>query len=548
MITYLNEEAANILLKIEEELHESRNLTLGIDSWTSPLGQSIYAFTIITPNRRQYIYSIEDFSSQRHTAEFNEKQLLKVIEDVGKDKFIAVVSDGEAAIQSAKRRVTNKYPHIMPIRCIAHHINLVTKDIISIEWAKKTLQNCQKIVSFFHDVHRAGAILRNEIKNSFSKGNLKSSVKTCWSTAWDVCESILRQENSIKFILSEQPDIFVNAVKTKAIIQNRQFWHDVEQLKMILGPAKNAVKALELNTTTLADCFIELLKMAQAISAISFQNHDFKQKCIAIFNKRWKEFDINIYMLAFFLHPKYRATCFQQNIFKSVIMREAINIWKNQCGGGKESSNYLLIQLGIYRNKEPPFDDPYVVGISTPINWWTSVELKKGEDPIRKLALRMHGIMPHNADCERVFSILGWFLSKRRTKINIKRLQAMAQMHSYLIMNAKSELKYINDEITLEELDQTLNQVALSINNGIDLFDDENDENLVNFEDINEIEEAVDLEGVNNNELEITNFIDLSTSLLNNREDEKDEEVSIMNHGDLNFDVDELIDRFEESI
>ncbi|GES88195.1 ribonuclease H-like domain-containing protein [Rhizophagus clarus] len=352
----------------------------------------------------------------------------------------------------------------MPIRCIAYHINLVTKDIISIEWAKKTLQNCQKIVSFFHDVHRAGAILRNEIKNSFSKGNLKSSVKTRWSTAWDVCESILRQENSIKFILSEQPDIFVNAVKTKAIIQNRQFWHDVEQLKMILGPAKNAVKVLELNTTTLADCFIELLKMAQAISAISFQNHDFKQKCIAIFNKRWKEFDINIYMLAFFLHPKYRATCFQQNIFKSVIMREAINIWKNQCGGGKESSNYLLIQLE-------------------------------------------------------------WFLSKRRTKINIKRLQAMAQMHSYLIMNAKSELKYINDEITLEKLDQTLNQVALSINNGIDLFDDENDENLVNFEDINEIEEAVDLEGVNNNELEITNFIDLSTSLLNNREDEKDEEL-----------------------
>ncbi|GBC01595.1 hypothetical protein RclHR1_04250011 [Rhizophagus clarus] len=121
----------------------------------------------------------------------------------------------------------------------------------------------------------------------------------------------------------------------------------------------------------------------------------------------------------------------------------------------------------------------------------------------------------------------------------------MAQMHSYLIINM---LKYINDEITLEELDKILNQVALSINNGIDMFDDENDENLVNFEDINEIEEAVDLEGVNNNELEITNFIDLSTSLLNNKKDEKDEEVSIMNHGDLNFDDDELINRFEESI
>ena len=55
------------------------------------------------------------------------------------------------------------------------------------------------------------------------------------------------------------------------------------------------MKALEFNSTTLADCFFELLKMAQAISAIPFfQNLDFKQKCIAIFNKRWKEFDINI--------------------------------------------------------------------------------------------------------------------------------------------------------------------------------------------------------------------------------------------------------------
>lgn len=48
--------------------------------------------------------------------------------------------------------------------------------------------------------------------------------------------------------------------------------------------------------------------MARAISEIpSLQNQEFKKACIAIFNKRWKEFDIDIYMLAFFLHPKYRG-------------------------------------------------------------------------------------------------------------------------------------------------------------------------------------------------------------------------------------------------
>lgn len=122
----------------------------------------------------------------------------------------------------------------------------------------------------------------------------------------------------------------------------------------------------------------------------------------------------------------------------------------------------------------------------------------------------------------------------------------MAQMHSYLIMNAKSKLKFISNEITLEEIDETLNQVALSINNGVDLFDDNDLE--VDFENINEIEETIELEGVNNNELEVNNFIDLSTSLLDNKDDRQEDEVSIIDHGDLNFDVNELINSFDKSL
>ena len=85
-------------------------------------------------------------------------------------------------------------------------------------------------------------------------------------------------------------------------------------------------------------------------------------------------------------------------------------------GGGRTSSDLLLTQLALYRSEEDPFDCNYIEGTSTPINWWLSVELRKREDHIRKLALRIHAIMPHNANCERVFSILGWYLGKRRAR------------------------------------------------------------------------------------------------------------------------------------
>ena len=110
----------------------------------------------------------------------------------------------------------------------------------------------------------------------------------------------------------------------------------------------------------------------------------------------------------------FLAICFQRNVFRN-LSKTALSIWKN-LGGGRNSSDLLLTQFGLYRNKNEPFDNPYIENLSTPMNWWSSVELKNGEDHIRVLALKLHAIMLHNVTCERVFLILNWYLRKRHTK------------------------------------------------------------------------------------------------------------------------------------
>ncbi|RIA79551.1 hypothetical protein C1645_845563 [Glomus cerebriforme] len=114
--------------------------------------------------------------------------------------------------------------------------------------------------------------------------------------------------------------------------------------------------------------------------------------------------------------------------------------------------------------------------------------------------------------CQKIVS----FFHNIYQRINIKQLQAMAQMHSYFVTNVKFELKFLDDKITSEKLNETLNQIALAIENEVNLFDNNNPKVDFVFENINEEEEVANLEEVNNHELEITNFIDLSTSLLNN--------------------------------
>jgi len=146
------------------------------------------------------------------------------------------------------------------------------------------------------------------------------------------------------------------------------------------------------------------------------------------------------------------------------------------------------------------------------------------------------------------FLIINYFFIYR---ISIERLQAMAQMHSYLVINAKSELKYLNEEITLDELDETFNQIALSMENRSDLFDDDevNEIDFIPDDDYEYDDEILDLEGVNNDNLEINDFIDLTASIIDpeainiNEEDE----VSII-HGDPDFDIDEMVNKFSINI
>ena len=142
-----------------------------------------------------------------HTADFNAEKMLEILEKVGPEKFSAVISDAESAMMAAKQQVSTKYPHIILMRCIAHHIQLISSDICNLLWAKKVLSDCQTTISFFRNSYPAGAALRDEIVHTFTTGgNLKTSTKTRWSTSWDCCESLLRNENNIRsvsFIFNE---------------------------------------------------------------------------------------------------------------------------------------------------------------------------------------------------------------------------------------------------------------------------------------------------------------------------------------------------------
>ncbi|CAB4488812.1 unnamed protein product [Rhizophagus irregularis] len=69
-----------------------------LDGWTDPRGNSLWAFILLTPSRKEYLLQLENLSKNSHTAEYLSKVINDIICKVGISKIVAIVSDNAANV------------------------------------------------------------------------------------------------------------------------------------------------------------------------------------------------------------------------------------------------------------------------------------------------------------------------------------------------------------------------------------------------------------------------------------------------------------------
>ena len=124
--------------------------------------------------------------------------------------------------------------------------------------------------------------------------------------------------------------------------------------------------------------------------------------------------------------------------------------------------------------------------------------------------------------------------------MNIFYLESMAQIHSYLVANTQNELNYINHEISQDEFTTTFNQIAIAMEKGIDLFEENN--SFPVFEEDEDEDDDNDLQLQNENGLnlkigELVNLVVEKSNLIN----ETNENELRIEHGKKDFNIEELL-------
>ncbi|GET03325.1 ribonuclease H-like domain-containing protein [Rhizophagus clarus] len=347
----LDNQIAKVNDKVDKIIEFATDITIGLDGWTAPDGSSIWNFIEL------------------------------VIERIGSKKISAIVTDNGANIAAAKRLICSKYKNIMNIRCIAHNYNLISKDIIQHTFAVRMIQRANRIVQFFKKSHKAAAMLKEKIKqHKIGGGGPKTYIETRWVTVHECVSSIVR----LKIF-----EVFVS---------------DMQHLSEILLPIKNAILAVEAAQSTLADAYINLLKIAAAIQNLS--------------TDEYKGF-------------LYKGAGLKFGTFP-VIANYAGQLWQRM-SETKKGCEQLITQLRHYKDqncivngKPNPYMAPYSIGSDIPLMWWNTCEVKPNH--LQRLAIKLFSIIPSSASCERMFSSLGWLYGKRRTQLKVDKLEGRVEL------------------------------------------------------------------------------------------------------------------------
>jgi len=116
----------------------------------------------------------------------------------------------------------------------------------------------------------------------------------------------------------------------------------------------------------------------------------------------------------------------------------------------------------------------------------------------------------------------------------------MVQIYSYLVTNAQNELNYVNHEISQDEFTTTFNQIAIAMEEDINLFEENNSFPVFEEDEDEDDDDDLQLQNENGLNLKIGELINLVVEKSNLINETNENELRI-EHGNKDFNIEELL-------
>lgn len=363
--TILDREYKKLSYLVENTLNNSPGFVcITSDGWSNINRLSIINYMITTP--KPFFYKATSMNEERHTAENIANGIDAIIEEVGKSKVAAVITDNAPNMKAAWKILKRKYPHKVFLGCWAHAIHLWIKDILNLPWADNIIQDGKNIINFFRNHQIILAILHKIQKEKYNKCiSLLLPGETRWGSHFYSLDNLLSTKSAIQSILVEDNVTLPEELQQKII--SNDFWINVKKLRNLLEPFINFLQQLQSDTPNLSTVYLELKNLEEFVIRNEDLTQEFKMAVRSNGKNRWLNFLYNpVIMLTYRLDPQYRGNKLDPLQWDSIIEDELIRLVSI------ENQSKVLEEYAEYLGKLGHFSRSHLWEsnlVKNPINW-----------------------------------------------------------------------------------------------------------------------------------------------------------------------------------
>ncbi|XP_020889098.1 uncharacterized protein LOC110230454 isoform X2 [Arabidopsis lyrata subsp. lyrata] len=410
------------------------------DTWTNTEGKRMISFLVSCP-RGVFFHSSIDAADIVEDALSLFKCLDKLVDDIGEENVVQVITQNTAICRSAGKLLEEKRKNMYWTPCAMHCTELVLEDISKLEFVSECLEKAQRITRFIYNQ----TWLLNLMKNEFTQGlDLLRPAAMRHASGFTTLQSLMDHKASLRglfqsdgWILSQTAAKSEEGREVEKMVSSAAFWKKVQYVLKSVDPVMQVIHMINDGGDRLSLPYAYGY-MCCAKMAIKSINGDDARKYgpfWRVIEYRWNPlFHHPLYVAAYFFNPAYK---YRPDFMASEVVRGV-----NECIVRLEPDNTrritALMQIPEYTSAKADFGTDIAIGTRTeldPAAWWQQHGISCLE--LQRVAVRILSHTCSSVGCEPKWSMYDQVNSQCQSRFGKKSMKDLTYVHYNLRLREK---------------------------------------------------------------------------------------------------------------
>ncbi|XP_045809898.1 uncharacterized protein LOC123904258 [Trifolium pratense] len=449
---YLNEECKDMQKYIDtlKPFWEERGVTIMCDGWTNGINHMhIMNFLVYCSRGTAFIKSIDASDVTSRNTEYYFNLLDKMVEEVGEEYVVQIVTDNEAALKAAGLKLMEKRPTLYWSPCAAHCLDLCLEDIGKKSNVQRVLDEAKKVTLFIYNHIWTVSLMK---KYTNGKELIRPAI-TRFATQFLQLESIVKEKQGLKAMFDS--DEYKNskygkdksggaAYEAKKIVMSKEFWNKATEILKVFEPIVQVLKLVDGDVKPTMGFLYEAIDRAKQAIEKNCRYHAYYN---SIIDSRWVFMHSDLHAAGYFLNPQFQFGV----VHGRDVARETLDGTTKVIRKLEPNINIQIRannQLLLFRDKQESFGTPQAQQAwrgTDPAEWWLLYGSSAPE--LQRIAVRVLSQTTSASNCERNWSTFSYIHTKTRNRLKYKKLQKLVFAYYNMKLQNRSTMRRSQEEI-----------------------------------------------------------------------------------------------------